>query len=388
MQIALIVFLLLSFESISSQEMFSAVETLEVLFKEEKKVLELLSAEQIAEVELKEKLEKWKSEHEKAQENFIEYIGNPLNAFLLIKRMVVDYQEIKGKLGVDAKYFQPDESDLRGAVEGLLRLQVFYKQKSAMFARGVIDGVKTREGLTPHDLYVIGREARKIADNEYFAADYLLLAWASTYMEEFNEFKSTLIKEILGLVNETEYFENQVFELYENDDSREEMRDVLLTELINYKISLPSPYVDSFEKKGYYVFENEMIFYGQICRGEVEKSSKEKAKLFCKYVSNTPFSRLAPFKVEEASLYPYIVIYYDAIYDNEIEILKKLSKSKITRSMVTDNKGTGLKISNNIRVAQVAGVDGSDDKLVEAVNRRVEVSLKRLNCSCPKFYET
>lgn len=67
------------------------------------------------------------------------------------------------------------------------------------------------------------------------------------------------------------------------------------------------------------------------CRGELKKSPKVQAQLKCKYVTNnSQFLKIAPLKLEEAHLKPYIVIYHDVIYDSEIEVIKTLAKPKVS----------------------------------------------------------
>lgn len=368
-------------------EMFSAIESLEKLFEDEKKLLESFHnvVETSNNTRYKEKLEKWKSENEKAQENFIEYIGNPLNAFLLIKRMAMDYKQMQSQLGIEIGYFQPDESDLRGAVEGLLRLQPFYKQQSSEFAKGFIDGVKTRDELTAHDLYVIGSEARLIPEHEYFAKEYLSLAWEKLNKEGvFDEVnRLNLLLEIVELLERTFDYRNAVavmdiiiqhFNSHETVVKKRDDLSKLFEEFGDTKLKQKTPFVDSFTKYGYYTVENEMIYFGQVCRGEVEKSPKEKAELHCRYVSNSPFSKLAPFKVEEANLDPYIVVYIDVLSDNEIEVVKNITKPNINRAQVSDDAGTQTKVSNQARVAQVAWFFDEDHEVVRRISRRVEVS--------------
>lgn len=51
-----------------------------------------------------------------------------------------------------------------------------------------------------------------------------------------------------------------------------------------------------------------------------------KMNLFCRYnFTTTPFLRLAPLKLEEINLDPYVVMYHEVLYESEIEELKKQS---------------------------------------------------------------
>jgi prolyl 4-hydroxylase len=89
------------------------------------------------------------------------------------------------------------------------------------------------------------------------------------------------------------------------------------------------------------------MILSKACRGKLSKSNEELSKLHCRYESRTPFTKIAPFKIEEANLNPYIAIFYDILSDNEInafmsmltdlsraEILSPESKSTVSRRRV------------------------------------------------------
>ena len=71
--------------------------------------------------------------------------------------------------------------------------------------------------------------------------------------------------------------------------------------------------------------------YERLCRGDDGLPPERVAELKCKYVTHDiPFLKMAPFKVEEAHLDPYIVVYHDVIYDSEIEVVKKMSMPHVS----------------------------------------------------------
>lgn len=71
--------------------------------------------------------------------------------------------------------------------------------------------------------------------------------------------------------------------------------------------------------------------YEMLCRGEIKPHIKITSQLKCRYVTNrSPFLKIAPLKLEEASLDPYIVVYHDVIYDSEIEIIKQMAKPRVS----------------------------------------------------------
>lgn len=70
--------------------------------------------------------------------------------------------------------------------------------------------------------------------------------------------------------------------------------------------------------------------YEAVCRGDITPTPKQLAPLRCRYLTNNlPFLKIAPFKLEEVALEPYIVVYHDVMSDKEIEIVKELSQPKV-----------------------------------------------------------
>jgi len=100
-------------------------------------------------------------EHEEASRNIQQYLSNPINAYLLVKRLTTDWKKVEelitedvGKSFVanitnsrsDLKF--PTDEDLNGAAVALMRLQDTYKLETAQVARGVLNGVQYSTGLT------------------------------------------------------------------------------------------------------------------------------------------------------------------------------------------------------------------------------------------------
>lgn len=297
----------------------------------------------------------------------------------VIDRLESELKDFKSKINE----LQLDGSELTGAVEGLLRLQPFYKQKSSDFASGVIDGVKTRSELSAHDLFVIGVEASKLDGQEYFAKEYLNLALQKLYEggDESGDVRAEEVLEKLSEVNSKSHdydailegFEN-FFKRFQNNETFAEIQQgILLIKEKNKELNplAKNPFDGSFTKTGKYSLDGEMKFYAQICRDEITKSPKEASELRCRLVSNSPYSKIAPFKVEEANLDPYVVIFIDVLSDNEIEVLKNITKPVIDRAKVSDPVGV-KKVSNQARVAQNAWLDDELHEVVARLSRRVE----------------
>lgn len=70
--------------------------------------------------------------------------------------------------------------------------------------------------------------------------------------------------------------------------------------------------------------------YQQLCRKEVEPTAKQMAPLKCRYVTrNSPYLLIGPLKLEEVHLDPDIFIFHNVIYDEEIDVMKKMFKKHV-----------------------------------------------------------
>lgn len=106
-------------------------------------------------------VEDYAREHEEASQNIQQYLSNPINAYLLVKRLTTDWKRVEelitedvGKAFVanittsrnDLKF--PTDEDLNGAAVALMRLQDTYKLETAQVARGLLNGVQYSTGLS------------------------------------------------------------------------------------------------------------------------------------------------------------------------------------------------------------------------------------------------
>lgn len=80
----------------------------------------------------------------------------------------------------------------------------------------------------------------------------------------------------------------------------------------------------------YKSYEFEKKLYEALCRGDVKPTPKELAPLRCRYITNTSaFLKIAPLKIEEVSLDPYVVIFHEVMYDSEIKVIIRKRKRKV-----------------------------------------------------------
>lgn len=112
--------------------------------------------------------------------------------------------------------------------------------------------------------------------------------------------------------------------------------------------------------------------YERLCRNDVGRSASELAPLRCRRVTNgVAFRRLAPLKLEEANLDPYIVIYHDVIANDEIEVVQQMAKPRFRRATVQNQKTGELEVAN-YRISKSAWLKDGEHAHVARISQRVE----------------
>uniref|UniRef100_A0A914NGB0 Prolyl 4-hydroxylase alpha-subunit N-terminal domain-containing protein n=1 Tax=Meloidogyne incognita TaxID=6306 RepID=A0A914NGB0_MELIC len=96
---------------------------------------------------------------------------NPLNAFRVIKKLAKTWEEISKEIQSDLaeNYLKnisnqretrfPNEDDLNGAIQGLLRLQDTYKLKTKDLANGIVEDININKQMDAKVCYEIGLAA-------------------------------------------------------------------------------------------------------------------------------------------------------------------------------------------------------------------------------------
>ncbi|XP_026851226.1 prolyl 4-hydroxylase subunit alpha-1-like [Drosophila persimilis] len=83
--------------------------------------------------------------------------------------------------------------------------------------------------------------------------------------------------------------------------------------------------------------------FNQICRSSHQNKP---SRLHCRYnTTTTPFLRLAPLRMEELSLDPYIVVYHNVLSDAEIAEVERVTEPLLKRSVVFDGKENKMSTS-------------------------------------------
>lgn len=337
-----------------SCEFYSSIDKLQEVFDYESEILhelvEVLNRFNEIEDFLRYKITPWNDEHVAAEKNVEKYVTNPLNAFLLLKRSVYDVEMLQDKL----KLFTNDLSvrlqslreknfiekrEVSGAVAGVLRAQHAYHLESTDLTEGIIDGERTREPLTLHDIYVIANESYFLPENDYFAKSYF------TILKEKLEIN---YKNIHNGVNETEI---------------EERLDTLKGKTIE------NPFEQTFNVTDLGQNYADRILTQKVCRLNLTRSARETKNLRCKFVSFSAFSSIAPFKLEELSIDPHIVIYYEVIFDSEINKAIEIARRLQQKAGIYID--TPFEVED-YRLAQSAWLKDGQHQVLNRLNERFE----------------
>ncbi|XP_064072008.1 prolyl 4-hydroxylase subunit alpha-1 isoform X1 [Vanessa tameamea] len=410
-------------------EFFTAISDVEPLLETHIKIIEDLE-EYIEKEEkrisiLKRHLKVYQTEHEKAMEDIPNYLGNPINAFTLIKRLTTDLEFIEKKIEIGTEYIKnisiisdddyiqyPSLEDLTGAAQALTRLQETYHLDVNDLAEGILNGVIYRDESTPvsddqsitiftsmnsDDCYELG----KVLYNE---KDYKnALAWMQLALkkypndDELYNFTDVDILEYISfchyLLGDLKNALNWTKKLLILDPFHDRAmgniphyRDALFKKQydLSNKIRGVSPgknqdtgqpTVDTNEEaekpKEPTKYEKERKVYESLCRGEMEIPRAISKRLTCRYLTeNHPFLRLAPIKMEYVYLSPDIVVFHDVLNEDEIFEIMMMARPRFRRATVHDPK-TGELVPAHYRISKSAWLKDEESPFIENLSRRI-----------------
>lgn len=382
-------------------ELFTALVDLEKLLHTEGEIIknlhEYIDTEEQRLHNLKGYLKEYEEMHHDASQDSERFLSNPVNAYLLIKRLSSDWKMVqrlmtkeKGRALIQNITEQrddlmfPDEEDLNGAAVALTRLQDTYQLDTSALARGEIQGVRYTAELTAGDCFELGRQSYNNGDH------YHTVLWMQESLDRYEEEvnKTAVKSDILEYLAFSSFMQGNVrhaiklthdlleivpnhprakgnINYYEDVINRDEQQkrgddgDVPLqksfTENLAPQENLP-----------------ERQIYEKLCRGENMLSNKVEQELKCRYVTNgNPFLLLQPLKQEEAFKRPWIVIYYDVVSDREIEVIKHLATPRLRRATVQNYKSGELEVAN-YRISKSAWLKHEEDSVITRVNKRIQ----------------
>uniref|UniRef100_A0A671WTY5 procollagen-proline 4-dioxygenase n=1 Tax=Sparus aurata TaxID=8175 RepID=A0A671WTY5_SPAAU len=241
------------------------------------------------------------------------FLGHPVNAFKLMKRLNTEWGELESlvltdvsdgfisNLTIQRQYF-PNDDDQVGAAKALMRLQDTYQLDTATISTG------------------------QLADPTHQRANGNL-----------------------------KYFEYQLAKQEKMGASEEAQ-----TEEAQRK-GRPDDYLPERKK------------YEQLCRGEgLRMTPRRQSRLFCRYYNNNrhPKYVIGPVKQEDEWDQPRIVRYLNIVTDKEMEKVKELAKPRV--SHVTEPWLRGRTVTQFLLSPLSAWLGAFEHPVVDEINQRIE----------------
>ncbi|XP_015230099.1 PREDICTED: prolyl 4-hydroxylase subunit alpha-1 isoform X1 [Cyprinodon variegatus] len=332
------------------------------------------------------------------------FLGHPVNAFKLMKRLNTEWGDLESlvlsdttdgfisNLTIQRQYF-PTEEDQTGAAKALLRLQDTYKLDANTISTGNLPGVKHKSQMTVEDCYELGKIS--YSDADYYHTE-LWMAQALKQLDEGEE--STIDKvTVLDYLSYSIYQQGEIkraleytlkllqldpehqrakgnvkyFE-YQLEKQKKEAEEKAQKPEEGEKEETPKKKKRSSKKSFSLIPERKK--YEMLCRGEgLRMTPRRESRLFCRYYDNNRHPRyvLAPIKQQDEWDRPYIVRYLDIISDEEIEKIKQLAKPRLRRATIS-NPVTGVLETASYRISKSAWLTSYEDPVIEKINERIE----------------
>ncbi|XP_028279664.1 prolyl 4-hydroxylase subunit alpha-1b isoform X4 [Parambassis ranga] len=355
------------------------------------------------------------------------FLGHPVNAFKLMKRLNTEWGNLESlvlsdttdvfisNLTIQRQYFPTDE-DQTGAAKALLRLQDTYRLDANTISIGDLPGVTHKSHMTVEDCFELGKIA--YSDVDYYHTE-LWMAQALKQLDEGEE--STLDK-----VTVLDYLSYSIYQQGEIERALEYTKRLLELDPEHQRAKGNLKYFEFQLEKAKKSAEEESAKqeergkrettekkkkqksqktfsliperkkYEMLCRGEgIRLTPRRQSRLFCRYHDNNrnPKFVLAPVKQQDEWDSPYIVRYLDIISNTEIERVKELAKPRLRRATISNpitgvletapyriskrratvhDPQTGKLTTAQYRVSKSAWLTEYDDPMIEKINQRIE----------------
>uniref|UniRef100_A0A2K6AU55 Prolyl 4-hydroxylase subunit alpha 1 n=1 Tax=Macaca nemestrina TaxID=9545 RepID=A0A2K6AU55_MACNE len=342
-----------------------------------------------------EKLDRLTSTATKDPEGFV---GHPVNAFKLMKRLNTEWSELENlvlkdmsdgfisNLTIQRQYF-PNDEDQVGAAKALLRLQDTYNLDTDTISKGNLPGVKHKSFLTAEDCFELGKVAYTEAD--YYHTEL----WMEQALRQLDEGEISTIDKVSVL----DYLSYAVYQQGDLDKALVLTKKLLELDPEHQRANGNLKYFEYImakekdvnksasddqsdqkttpKKKGVAVdYLPERQKYEMLCRGEgIKMTPRRQKKLFCRYHdgNRNPKFILAPAKQEDEWDKPRIIRFHDIISDAEIEIVKDLAKPRLRRATIS-NPITGDLETVHYRISKSAWLSGYENPVVSRINMRIQ----------------
>ncbi|XP_048843567.1 prolyl 4-hydroxylase subunit alpha-1a isoform X1 [Brienomyrus brachyistius] len=324
------------------------------------------------------------------------FLGHPVNAFKLMKRLNTEWGELENlvlrdmsdgfisNLTIQRQYFPSDEDEI-GAAKALLRLQDTYQLETETISRGNLPGVKRKATLSVEDCFDLGKVAYSEAD--YYHTEL----WMLQALKQLDQGEESPIDKVSVL----DYLSYSVYQQGDLEKALELTKRLLELDQEHQRANGNLKYFEyQLTKQRKAEAESggkrnssgrvkrrqaadhlpERHKYEELCRGEgIKLTPRRQSRLFCRYFDNSqhPWYLLGPVKQEDEWDRPRIVRYHDIISDGEIEKVKELAKPRLRRATIS-NPITGVLETASYRISKSAWLAAYEHPVVDKINQRIE----------------
>ncbi|XP_040218229.1 prolyl 4-hydroxylase subunit alpha-1 isoform X2 [Rana temporaria] len=344
-------------------------------------------------------VKKWAEKFDMLSESAINdpegFLGHPVNAFKLMKRLNTEWQELENlvlkdmsdgfisNLTIQRQSFPTDE-DQTGAAKALIRLQDTYNLDTDTLSRGNLPGVKCKATLTAEDCFELGKVA--YTESDYYHTElWMEQALHQLDAGELSSVEKVVILDYLsyavyqqGDLKKALKLTKRLLELdpeHQRGNGNLKYFEYIMAKESNKTSSSDSDEAEITTRKGRpkdHLPERQK--YEMLCRGEgIKLTPRRQKKLFCRYYdgNRSPNFILSPAKQEDEWDRPRIVRYHDIISDEEIAKVKEIAKPRLRRATIS-NPITGVLETAQYRISKSAWLSGYEHPVIERINTRIQ----------------
>uniref|UniRef100_A0A668SXZ8 procollagen-proline 4-dioxygenase n=1 Tax=Oreochromis aureus TaxID=47969 RepID=A0A668SXZ8_OREAU len=269
------------------------------------------------------------------------FLGHPVNAFKLMKRLNTEWGELESlvltdvsdvfisNLTIQRQYF-PNDDDQTGAAKALMRLQDTYQLDTNAISTGELPGSSSTSSawstLTVDDCYDLGKVAYSEAD--YYHTEL----WMAQALRQLDQGEPSRAVDAATVLDYLSYSVYQQGELERALEFTKRLLD------LGYK----DDYLTERKK------------YEQLCRGQgIKLTPRRQSRLFCRYYDNNRHPRyvIGPVKQEDEWDSPHIVRYHNIVSEKDMEKVKELAKPRLRRATIS-NPVTGVLETAHYRISK------------------------------------
>ncbi|XP_033245638.1 prolyl 4-hydroxylase subunit alpha-1-like [Drosophila miranda] len=331
--------------------------------------------------------ENWRRALDEAKGREEEYLSSPLHSFPLIRTLHEDWgpverlmQQLVGQEQIAAlelmREHLPGADDVAEAMWGIFRIVHTHNLEPKDVAEGVLDGIQYRGRLSALDCQALGKFYFHVADYQ------TAIKWL-TLSQDLMEEQPLEYYEELGATSSgiTLLLARCLVALDRIDEAQILLRgDKTFGDRAYHIVShfQEHPPQQSINIGSRAFTEKFNRLCSSMSRRKTDGSAahSKPSRLHCRYnATTTAFLRLAPLRMEELSLDPYIVLYHNVLSDEEMAKLENMSTPLLHRARVFDKETKKPKISP-VRSADEVGIPNpklvtEDIQLVECIQKRM-----------------